>query len=166
MTMNDTTLEMYIDGAVLRVTKIRALGDVVLGDYSGDRRLIVLAPREVTEEPLVSWCMERALGTYGLLWSVRADLPATVKDLVVPCEVAAGWLREGATEVTIAALGPGVPLVAACVLVCLGCSPPKAIEAVLPGGFEDIDDEIAVSVFRDAVIERRARWAKADGESA
>jgi hypothetical protein len=88
-------------------------------------------------------------------------LDSFVTALVMPSIVAARWLTEDDAqriEVTVAAFGPYIALVAATMLVACGRSPPEAIaavEQVLPDSF-NLDLEVGVSVARDRVAERRA----------
>lgn len=158
-------VELVVGAGRLLVGRIRSLGDVQLSAHSrSNQRLIVLAPDyELLDDGGMAYsCFERAIGPRGLLTCAHSDdLDSFVTALVMPAIVAARWLTNDDTqhiEVTVAAFGPHIALVAAAMLVASGRSPPEAIaavERVLPDSF-NLDLEVGVSVARDRVAAHRA----------
>jgi hypothetical protein len=165
VTMPIATVVLAVGAGRLVVQRIRSLGDVRLSDHSGpNQRLIILAPDyELLDDGGMAYsCFERAIGPRGLLTCANSDdLDSFVTALVMPAIVGARWLTDDDAphiEVTVAAFGPHIALVAATMLVAGGRSPPEAIaavEQVLPDSF-NLDLEVGVSVARDRVAEHRA----------
>lgn len=144
------TLHMAIDGGALHAITIESLGEIVLGDYSGENeRLVVLAPVAVLLDDggLGSYCFTQAVGVRGVL-SHSDD----VLEQVSLFERVAEWLRDG-RAVTVASWGgERAPVMAALVLVASGRTALDAVaevNRVAPGSIVEPDDEIPVSVLAE-----------------
>lgn len=159
MRPRDNHVELGAGAARIRIVAVEEFVELDAVCEAGERLVVLISTDSAMDDPLAFSGLTKRIGPQGLLSCIRVEhLPATVLDLAQPAAFAARWLA-GQESVVVACIEPvSVPLASAAMFVAIGLNPPEAIIAVekaLPGSFDDIDLEIAVSVARDHIVEHR-----------